>query len=604
MKLPALILILALWVAGAAGADELPPLFRLPVGGRPLAPPLLDEGRAPAVVWFLSEDSSLYVLSEDARLLLKKPLASPQAWLRLDPFGRALVLIEAAAGTVTQVLPEGSAAGTVTEGRRAPIANPVTVPPSSTSSSVTVPPGKLLRLFTRTGYSPWSLDLGAWLGDRSQPDELLFGPDGRYLLRAGLRLLCLSPSGRKLWRRELPGSPSCPLILDPSGDFLVSLEDGELLRLSPYGQEVGRLGGRGLVPASALGNCRDRIVVSRRDGSLELLSLGKARARRPEGGGDPLLRLAETPDGFAGVDAAGRLGMWSTEGQSLWKRETGLAGASLYPAKGRLVLTGRGRALSFSYSGELLREATISNALDPALIAASGLLFSAGSDWVLAAYRYEGRLEAPNLGSPPFCPPDYGAVTALGLFDAAAADPDRQLRLVADIEKRLNSATIGGSEAGDRALLEAIARGSLSAAGEGASSQRLRLFALPRVEACRVLGKIGSPAEMGALAGIAAGPGDPAVRAAAFEAMAAIGVDPRGEAEGALALGSGGRRLEDEVALALVDAVESLALSTGEGPSVAALRSLIALSAPFYPSAVRERALGALALLARASPVD
>ncbi|HUX39454.1 MAG TPA: HEAT repeat domain-containing protein [Rectinemataceae bacterium] len=547
-------------------AADLPPLFRLSVGGRPLAPPLLDTSRNRAAVWFLSEDDSLYLLSEGGELRLKQALPSPRPWLALDPFGRALVLLD---------------------GGGQPY----------------------LGIITATGNLAWRLPLGDWLDPSQMPDLVAFGPDGRYLLGSGRSLLCLAPSGRRLWRYSLPTPPSCPAILDASGNFLIGLSDGRLLFLSPYGEK------KALFPAgegsavSVLGRFGADIIVGHEDGRLVLLKGSGSELSLATMAAAPRA-LASTLSArpaagiLAAIDAKGNLEVFDGRGRRLWGVSTAIAEASVLMSTGRIVVTGLGRATSYSNSGLLLRSAGISHAIAPALLTPGGLLFSAGEDWVLAAYRYEGPLDAAVATRPPACPSDPSALRELGLFDPSAADEDRQLALVLDIEKSLDSATIGGSEAGDRAILEAIAAGSLSTAGQSASRQKFRLFARPRVEACRVLGEIGSPAALGALADIAVSGEDSAVRAAALEAIGAIGVDPDGLAAPALALGGWGGHLDDEVAWALVDAIESQALGSGASPSIAVVRSLMALSGPPFPNAVSVRARAVLGRLVRAQQMD
>ncbi len=563
----ALTIVLGLFALGlpALGAD-LPPLFRLSVGGRPLAPPLLDMSRNHSAVWFLSEDDSLYLLSEGGELRLKQALPSPRPWLAIDPFGRALVLLDGG-------------------GR------------------------PYLGIITATGNLAWRLPLGDWLGTSPVPGLVAFGPDGRYLLGNGRSLLCLAPSGRELWRYSLPGTPSsCPAILDASGNFLIGLSDGRLLVLSPYGEKKALYPGHASA-VSALGRFGADIVVGHEDGSLALLGasgsvLFQATMRTAPRSFAASPPAGRTPGTLVAIDGKGNLAVFDGGGRSLWEASTGITEASLLLSTTRIVVTGLGRAASYSISGTLLRSAGISHAIAPALITPTGLLFSAGEDWVLAAYRYEASLNAIEEERPPACPSDPRALRELELFDPSVTGEDGQLALVRDIEKSLDSATIGGGEAGDRAILEAIAAGSLSTAGQAAAGRKFRLFARPRVEACRVLGEIGSPASLGALSDIAVRGGDPAVRASALEAIGRIGVDPDGLADSALALGGGGARLEDEVAWALVDAIEAQTLGSGASPSIAAVRSLMALSGPPYPHAVSARAGAVLGRLVGARQMD
>ena len=87
----------ALDSATQAGISALDPAFRLPAGGLAMAGPVLDASSTPAAAWLLSEDLSLYALSEAGTLAARVSLADdsrsgrPGSFLRVDPFGRVVV---------------------------------------------------------------------------------------------------------------------------------------------------------------------------------------------------------------------------------------------------------------------------------------------------------------------------------------------------------------------------------------------------------------------------------------------------------------------------------------------------------------------------------
>ena len=78
-----------------AGISSLDPAFRLPAGGLALAGPVLDTNSSPATAWLLSEDLSLYALTETGALVARVDLTDdagsedPAPFLAVDPFGRA-----------------------------------------------------------------------------------------------------------------------------------------------------------------------------------------------------------------------------------------------------------------------------------------------------------------------------------------------------------------------------------------------------------------------------------------------------------------------------------------------------------------------------------
>jgi hypothetical protein len=582
-------LVLTLILVSAQGrafaATDLPPLFRLPAGGRPLAPPVLDTSRDPAALWFLSEDRSLYLLSETGILLAKREQPGARPFLALDAFGRALLIID----TAPDAAPGAAGSG-----------------------------GPVLVALTRSGNRAWAADLRWLLGSGASASSGLaapaFGPDGRLLLAAGRRLLCLAASGTPLWTRELPAQLALAPSMDGNGDFLLGLEGGRLVILSPYGGEksarsLGRpivsLGAFASPGAGGLGAAAFSGAVGLDDGSLVLLpTSGGGRVATtmvtvpPAAPARPVVALTSDGATLVALDAGGIVTAIDGAGTRVWSTATGITDGRLALSPGRVLVTGKGRAASLSRGGEVFREATITNAVAIGLLAPSGLLFSAGADWILAAYRFEaalGSLPAPALAR---CPADERAVEALRNYDPRVAEEGRQLELVADIEKRLDLATIGEYEAGDRAVLAAIALGGFSS-GFPAAERRFRVPVLPGVLACALLGRIGSPAAIDDLAAVASAKADVSVRAAAFDALGAIGVDPAGSSGRAFAVAAGGSPLDDQVALALVGAIESMARRSGATPTVEAARALVRLAGAPYGNAVRDRAMAALGRIAR-----
>jgi len=548
-----LVLGLTLTAQGLFSADsELPTLFRLPAGGRPLAPPLLDASRSAALVWFLSEDRNLYVLSEEGKLLARRALGSALPFLALDGFGRALSL--------------------AAEGKEL-----------------------VLSAWNRAGNRVWARSLGQPGPVEAGLPRIGLGPDGRLLVASGRALLCLSPAGTALWRSSLPAFPLIDPVLTGGGDFLFALADGNLFAIDPYGRPgtsekaPGRVTSlEGLSPRPAAGLADGRILLGGAGGPLVLPAFGKGRA---------IVDLAAGESCLYALDEEGRLARLGPEGALGWTVDTGIPSGRLLVARDRIFVLGRGRASSVFVTGEVLREVSITNALATGLLAPSGLLFSAGADWVLGAYRFEAPFVVYRAPAPPPCPADEAAVGTLRLFDPALAEGDRQMRLLADIEKDLDSVTVGGAEAGDRALLAAIAKGELSPAPAGVQ-RRFGFAVLPAAEACRLLGRFGAPDSIGVLAGIAGFRGDPALRAAAFRALGAIGVDPGALAEGAFARAAAEPRLDDQVALALLGAVEALVNAAGLEPSSETAGALMRLAAPPYGNRVRAQARAAIARMA------
>ena len=564
-------------------AAELEPSFRLPIAGRAAAGPVIDEGRKPEAAWILSEDRSLYLLSDSGSLISHiVPSDRPLPFLAVDPAGRALVVL---------------------------------VPPSGPA---------VLAAYTRLGREAWRTSLEAL--DRRAGGTglagLAFGADERIFLAGGRRALCLSQAGRRLWALDLPADCLLPPAVDGAGRLLLALSDGNLVVVSPYGVveatvdtgPLSALGAFGRAPwrigsapapqtaVAASDSGADAPLIAAGTVAGEVLLIGRqggilARLALLQGSG-PVLAFASDGEGLYALSKSGRVSGIASTGKLLWSAESGVRDGrlSLYPD--RLVATGMGRAVSVSLWGSLLKEASFTNATGACVLSPSGLLYSPGADWVLGAYRFEKFL-GPRIEP---LPPPYGddpvAVRMALDFDPSAGDSRHRIDLLAGFEAELASGALGADEGKAGALAAGIALGLF----EGSWSQsQARLHSDPwsRAMAVRLLGLMGSPERVSILLRVFREDADSAVRAAACRALAAIGRDPSGEAGAAFYdLASGVKRLDAETAVALISAIESLVLSSGATPPVDAVRALLALSAAPNAPDVRNAAARALGRLA------
>jgi hypothetical protein len=536
----------------------------------------------------LSEDLSLYALTDEGSLAARIDLASskPEAFLALDPFGRPLVLLGG-------------------EQR-----------------------GVELAACTRMGQIAWRAPLEKPAG-AALFFPPAFGSDGRAFVVSGQSLLGFSPSGLRLWSLSLPASASCPPGVDARGCPCVGLSDGTLLTATPYGEPESRssLGSPALAlcalpaataatagsepsagsaasaarvaaAASAPGSSEDRplIAAGLADGRVLILGesgavLGSYRAKAQTA------VLAWDGSTLYGLDASGAAFAMSVAaapglGALLWSTPTLCAKGGLYLFRERLVAVGKGRAVSLSLGGEVFRELSVPGGVGMPAISPAGLAYSSGSDWVLAAYRFERKLGEPiALELQPYRSlPDQAARELL--FDPYAADPDRQLARLTDIHNSLRSGTIGGGEPTAAAYCTAVIERSL----ERERSEEERRFGgspLARSRACELLGELGSVAYREPLFAAIEGDPDPAVRASACRALAALLADPDGRSMSAF-LAAAARPVDEETALVIVDAIEGMALRSGRVPSGDALRALVRLTSRPYGQAVRGRALKAL----------
>jgi hypothetical protein len=225
-------------------------------------------------------------------------------------------------------------------------------------------------------------------------------------------------------------------------------------------------------------------------------------------------------------------------------------------------------------------------------ISPAGLAYSSGADWVLAAYRFEKPLgPPPALRIPPYTPlPDF--VSRELLLDPLASDADHQLKRLADIQNSLRSSTIGNDEPRIAAYCAAVATRAFDR-DLSEAERRHGGNPLARSEACYLLGSLGSVAYREPLFRVLESDADPAVRAAACEALAAIQVDPDGGSMSAF-LAAAARPVDERTALVIAAAIEGMALRSGTAPGDEGLRALIKLASAPYGQSVRARATEAL----------
>lgn len=544
-------------VSAQAGVSSLDPAFRLAAGGLAIAGPVIDSSSTPAA-WLLSEDLSLYALTEKGGLAARIILPErPLPFISLDPFGRVIVDLG----------------------------------------------GGKLAAYTKIGALAWQATVDPVAGAAAAYPPA-FGSDGRVFVLSGQSLICLNPSGLRLWSLPLPASPSCPPAVDGSGRPCLGLADGSLLIATAYGELAAKtaLGSApcllfplGLQPGG--GDDGPRLAAGLGDGRLLLIGPDGAVKAAYRSKAAPL-SLATDGTILYGLDASGEAFALAADGKDLWTVPTGCRKGGLYLFTDRLVAVGQGRAVSLSLAGETFRELSIPGASGTTAVSPAGLAFSSGLDWVLAAYRFERPLGPRRLPRPaPYAALGDSAAEILA-NDPFASDPDEQLTRLADIEKSLRSGTIGKDEPAAAAFCAAVVARTL----DRDLSQEQRRFGgnpLARERACYLLGSLGSPDYREPLFRAIESDLDPSVRAAACEALGLFGVDPDGASMAAF-MEAAARPVDERSAFAIIDAIEGMTLRSGRGLREEGLRALVDFAAAPYSNAVRERAEASLGRIAGA----
>jgi outer membrane protein assembly factor BamB len=454
------------------------------------------------------------------------------------------------------------------------------------------------------GRELWKASLGAVLSGPA-----VIGWDGRVFVPAGKKIFCFAATGTPLWTYEHGTVLSAGPWLDSSGGLLLLLENGRALRLSPFGEAIVRQ----LPPAPQLlvspGAAAGR-------GILALYGNGDVLAVDPVGGAADsaevsLLRLPAGPiaaaakgDSVAVLLNNGQAVLFSAaSGETLWGADSHIniqrnrgenppvnESIVIYDERGLYVLTESG-ATCFSGDGRRLWSTSLTNAAGIPALSESGVLYSGGSDWILYAWQAEDRIlpQKKNLYGP-VPEGSYGLGNPPPSRLASARLEETQVKKELDaIRGELTSGKIGINEP-DRIswLMEAASVGSRPGFLYSGDN---RLPINYRIQALQLLGRIGSRETIPWLALFFRREADPAVKAAAANAMGSIGMDPDGLiVQEFIAAATTGNPVRDEQTLiAIASATGALCRFSGTPMSSAGLRIFALLENPSMPPTVRRQ---------------
>jgi outer membrane protein assembly factor BamB len=290
------------------------------------------------------------------------------------------------------------------------------------------------------------------------------------------------------------------------------------------------------------------------------------------------------------------------EGRILWSRETRLGTGEaelLFDERGICILTKTGAA-GYSGTGEERWFLRLPGAAALPGFSEEGILYAGGGDWILYAYRPEDQASS---GEPSFYGPapegDYGtgrpppSSQAAYYFRWEEAELNRRFRIIGGA---VRAGEIGEQELEYTAYLMEAASGR---AEDPRKDIHPPVHTRHRAEAVRLLGRIGSRETVPFLTGVFLRDRDPAVKAAAAEAIGRIGVDPGGRALGAFRDASfpPAPPQDEQVLAAVAAAAGALCRFSGPPLSETGVRILTALAAEEQPPRVRSRARRELSTL-------
>jgi outer membrane protein assembly factor BamB len=476
--------------------------------------------------------------------------------------------------------------------------------------------GRLIAI-NRSGRELWALELGAPLAY-----PVLIGWDGRLFAFTEGKITCMTAAGYVLWTRMLEKKIAIAPFMDVAGGFIFVQEDGEVLRIDPFGNGYFYRSSAAALPVAAVSVELDEptVLLLYEDRHMELVYIFAADENESTVSLRGALDLPSPPLAAAAIDASGirvlgkkdevavllrdgRVVLLSLEKPAiLWTAESHVSSGEFdggtgapeldlfYDERGVYVLTKTG-ATGFAPDGGRLWSVRLTAATAVPSFGDDGVLYSGGTDWILYAYRLENRAktkqsllygEAPD-GSYGTGTPDLLYGTRYYFSERAAEER------LAEIRRAIRNGNVGTREKEYATWLMETA-GSLMANPLSLILQPV--FAPQRMEAARLLAYIGSRETIPFLTELFNRDPEVLVKAAAAEAIGRIGIDPEG-----IALRSFERVFyppfphNNEILLTAVAAATG-ALCRFSGPplSAAGIRLLTILSGDDKPAGTRRRA--------------
>ena len=482
----------------------------------------------------------------------------------------------------------------------------------------------ILIAVNRSGRELWRTSIGGTLFA-----PVVIGWDGRVFVPTATKMLCYTASGNLLWAREFGSVIGCGPLLDQGGGIMLALENGEVVRIDPFGKVVKwkqpsmpllllsiRQPAPSLVttlPEAAIAPASNAqsILMLYSNGNVQLLDTANPDLvpvklpRLPS----PPLAAASRGANAAVVLANGQVALISgIDGSLIWAAdshirllgERGTASGNeamvIYDDRGIYVLTVSG-VTSFSSDGRRQWFTQIENASCLPAFDDSGVLYSGGKDWILYAWKLEDgayqQQTAPQAGL--YGPAPEGSYRAGSPASSAfMGSPGRFNEMLVGgelevIERGILEGNVGENEPKWIGALMEIAGGrwwSSFSNGQPRASVTHRIFAL------QLLSRIGSQELIPPLVRLFRAESETPVKAAMARAIGGIGTDINGIAmQEFLAAASRGNQTRDEQVLVSIAAATG-ALCRFSGPPLASagLRVLVLLLSPGYLPSVQQQA--------------
>jgi outer membrane protein assembly factor BamB len=381
---------------------------------------------------------------------------------------------------------------------------------------------------------------------------------------------------------------------------MMVLGNAAILRLGPFGEaQTLYLSAmpQAIIPIGPAGE-GGRVLVIYPNGGMEGIDFRSVDFNR---GPWPLPRLEGRPLAAAGwgfgavvyLEGGRLLGLNSLTGETRWAADTPFrrgedTPALLYDERGVYTLA-RAGAAGFDGEGRPAWRLDLRKSSSVPSFGDDGILYSGGEDWILYAFRLEDRVR--QLPPSPYGPwPEGSYGTGAPPPSSWTANPMRWEESLVERQLAAIGRDIAKGSVGEKELEYTAYLMETTSAGQDPESSRYRPLVniMYRIRSLELLALIGSRETIPFLVRVFREDQDPAVKAAAAQAIGAIGMDQDGMAMTAFNIAVSSPSLRDDrLMLAIAAAAGSLSRFAGPPQSDQGIRVLVSLSSMNRPSAVQ-----------------
>jgi hypothetical protein len=382
----------------------------------------------------------------------------------------------------------------------------------------------------RAGRELWRRDLGFPLCA-----GVVTGWDGRLFVPVEKKILCYTASGTLLWTIRFEAPFSVMPKPDRDGGIIFSLNNNEVYRVTHLGRTTKWTLSKPPVVLVPIMSARAQIFAFYNDGTIEDINLPKSQSpsENNDSAGFPKLPSAPLAATVKNSDIAvtmndGRIAFLSTvKKEILWFGDSHIRemiktggrpepeAEMLFDERGIYVLSKNG-ATGFTADGRRLWFTNLQNAAAIPAFGNDGVLYSGGKDWILYSYKIEDRvMPGKNALYGPIPEGNYGMGRPLvpDKLDIPLNEEEKRFKLE-EIAQGINSGMVGANEREWTSFLLTISAGQ----------EHITL----RIDAIKLLGKIGSQETIPWLVNIFKNENEPLIRSEAVKSIGSIGVDPQG----------------------------------------------------------------------------